>query len=552
MPYRSRSQDEIAARAETGLVADMVRQFADPYAFVRELVQNGIDASATELAVRAEMRHDGGVALSVRDDGVGMTREIIEGPLLTLFNSEKDQQQGKIGKYGIGFVSVFAVEPREVIVETWRSEGSWQLTLRPDHSYELATGADKSGSGTQVTLVIPPGDGDMEIHGHRMHAALVKWCRHARIPIQWTRQTHGEPIERERIDRPLEVTSPVVVEAETRGAHIIVGGSPGDDRDGSNELELADSFIGFYNHGLTLHETDAPPEDDLVGLRVKILSDSLQHTLSRDDVRRDRAYHRAIDDAIELSRGPLRTKLIAELKDAAATVAAGGDGRHYEQLLTIALRKPLSLSAKEVRVPLVEAIDGRHTMLAHECRWDNGRYARADRSSLATRTLASQGKPVVIANLASTNISLQLLFGGALTDVDVLVSVLPPVKLDGTAAALCAATRDALNATGTRIDVVELGECEGVTARAAVAAEQGTVVLLDRTAWPDWYANRRGGSIRLIAGHQAVSKALAMAERTSVKAAAALLARYLLVEARGEVSASDGEMLLMASLGADE
>ena len=49
----------------------MVRQFADRHAFLRELVQNGIDAGATRIDVRLERGPDGAVRTSVEDDGAG-------------------------------------------------------------------------------------------------------------------------------------------------------------------------------------------------------------------------------------------------------------------------------------------------------------------------------------------------------------------------------------------------------------------------------------------------------------------------------------------------
>src|SRR5512146_2494880 len=58
-PYRSgRALGAPDAAPEAGLVDEMVRQFADPYAFLRELAQNGIDAGATRIAVTIERDGD--------------------------------------------------------------------------------------------------------------------------------------------------------------------------------------------------------------------------------------------------------------------------------------------------------------------------------------------------------------------------------------------------------------------------------------------------------------------------------------------------------------
>src|SRR5262245_58781525 len=175
----------------------MVKQFADPYAFVRELVQNGIDAGAQTLEVSVE--HSGTTAaVSVRDDGKGMTRAIIEGPLLTLFFSEKEGDSTKIGKYGVGFVSVFAIEPDVVMVDTWRSEGAWRLSLQPDYSYELEALESRPGSGTEVTVVKTMEADAFELYVARVREALSRWCRHARLPIELTVRRRGGTSTSER------------------------------------------------------------------------------------------------------------------------------------------------------------------------------------------------------------------------------------------------------------------------------------------------------------------------------------------------------------------
>ncbi|MEZ4306676.1 MAG: ATP-binding protein [Polyangiaceae bacterium] len=59
-------------------------------------------------------------SVRVADDGCGMTLDIIESALLVLFRSTKDEDSTKIGKYGVGFMSVLAIDPSEVTIDTWR------------------------------------------------------------------------------------------------------------------------------------------------------------------------------------------------------------------------------------------------------------------------------------------------------------------------------------------------------------------------------------------------------------------------------------------------
>ncbi len=124
-PYRTEEREERAeAPRDPGIVGDVIAQFADPFAFLRELVQNAIDAGTDAVEVRIE--YDGGAGVtraSVRDRGEGMTREIIEEQLLVLFRSTKERDDTKIGKFGIGFASVLAPSPQVVVVQTARGGG---------------------------------------------------------------------------------------------------------------------------------------------------------------------------------------------------------------------------------------------------------------------------------------------------------------------------------------------------------------------------------------------------------------------------------------------
>ena len=142
-------------------VGQMVQQFADPYAFLRELVQNSIDAGATAVTVRLDAGDARGadytVALSVRDDGCGMDQDMITRCLLVLFRSSKDNDPTKIGKFGVGFFSVFAMRPQVVIVETGcdATQPGLKLSLRPDYTYDLEEHAPRRGRGPTTSPRAP-------------------------------------------------------------------------------------------------------------------------------------------------------------------------------------------------------------------------------------------------------------------------------------------------------------------------------------------------------------------------------------------------------------
>ena len=134
----------MAAANESDYVDDalelLVNQFADPLSFVRELVQNSIDAGSAEVEVSCSLQPDAGgehgtMVIRVDDFGDGMDRAIIDNRLTRLFASDKEDDLTKIGKFGIGFVSVFALQPDAVCLDTGRLGESWRVLFRKDRTF---------------------------------------------------------------------------------------------------------------------------------------------------------------------------------------------------------------------------------------------------------------------------------------------------------------------------------------------------------------------------------------------------------------------------------
>lgn len=381
-PYRSGpGQKGPDLDPEPGLVDEMVRQFADPHAFLRELVQNGIDAGATKLIVTVDRDGDGVVRTAVEDDGTGMARAIIEGPLLTLFQSSKESDSAKIGKYGVGFLSVFATKPErvEVRTRTGAADEAWVVTLFPDHSFELARDdAPLSGTGTIVTLVKGMEAEAFEEHATKAEASLVRWCRYAHLPILLNGKT---------INEPLDVEALVKVTLEENGARYVVGAAGGGTR------------IGFYNRGLTLFES-TEAEEGLSGVRVNIDAPTLSHTLSRDNVRRDAELRRVVRRAQALVRGALWQELAERIAAAAHDVATAPDATRVNQLdaLYAAAVAPAFQRATydDLVVPLVELHEGkRATTIGAVLAAKPAVIETAHESSALTRALAADGALVV-------------------------------------------------------------------------------------------------------------------------------------------------------------
>jgi molecular chaperone HtpG len=554
MAYRSRRAQPTADRPESGLVADMVRQFADPYAFLRELVQNGIDAGARRLVVRVARAPDGAGSISVEDDGCGMTRAIIEGPLLTLFSSGKEGDSTKIGRYGVGFVSVFAIEPEVVLVETWREAESWLVRLYPDHNYELVELPARSGSGTAVTLRKPMDDAALADALARTRTALVRWCRHAFVPIVLAGPgVRGD--DGERIDRPLDLTAPVSVTERDGEEQFLVAPAP-----------RGESFAGFYNKGLTLLESSEPPRPSLHGIAFKVLSPRLAHTISRDGVRHDEHYHRLILTVERLVREDLPAALGRELEQAAARVAADGDletEKRYAELCTAVSHAPLELDDHLVPVPLCDALRASGgaerapaTTLKEALRVGEGiSLLHARGPTPLTAALAQDGRPVL--RLATAE-ALQALAArapaAAIEPAAIRWLLFEPVEEHASDRRLCKELARRLEAGGASLASVALarvaaGGAPRVGAVTVLGGKRGTRRLLSRAdaeRWPKSWLRR--AHLLLVVGTEAVARARRLAAADAATAAG-LLARLLLLEQWGTLELATTERLLRARAG---
>ncbi|WP_438025824.1 ATP-binding protein [Sorangium sp. So ce233] len=564
-PYRSFREDRAAAPAPPpGPVADMVQQFADPYAFLRELVQNGMDAGARKITVRIEML-PGACATSVTDDGSGMSREDIEGPLLTLFSSSKEGDASKIGKYGVGFVSVFAVQPEHVDVETWRDGQAWLLRLRSDTSYELEDGGPREGSGTRVTLLQRLGRARERRHAQRAQAALRRWCRHAQCEITLSIADHEGDSRTSvaRIDTPLSIAAPVSVTASEDETTFVVGPSAGAqhlDQPAAASRAAAEhgqSFAGFYNRGLTLFETADELFSGLSGVRFKVMSPRLQHTLSRDNVRRDDAFWEAIARVRELVKGPLRRELAARLPQAAAAAAAGAGAAAYVAMLEAALTPPTALDPDEIPFPLASPVEGDRTRAGLRA-LAPGRAPLlvAARPDALTEAMAQSGLPVVLCNHPATGTLLQRCFPAARIEearaAYLLVREEPESAREGDAA-LLHVVAEALARAGHGVARVSLCQIEGaLRQRGAIllpSGERSARGSPHRSCHAARDVVRRAARFR--AGNalylNVASDTVALARRRAAVdpvTAGNLLARALLVEAKGPLDPDDSDRLL--------
>jgi molecular chaperone HtpG len=322
-PYRdSLGGEGHDAPRDRGIVGDVIAQFADPYAFYRELIQNAIDAGSPEIVVELQYeRNDKRMRVSVRDKGEGMTREIIENQLLVLFRSTKENDRTKIGKFGIGFSSVLAPDPEVVVISTSRDGKRLTCHLYRDLSYELFDGGRATHTGTSIELEISMTEDRVQPFFRASEHALVKWCRHASVPIELVIHDRGDKTSK-RIDRPLDIEGAILEVRRTLddGALTVLAGV----------TAAPTPYLGFFNHGLMLAELDT---EEVGKVSVKVQDSRLGHTLSRDNVRRDRNYDRALATVREVVGEELPARAAVRLRELAESDNHAEYGRLVDALI---------------------------------------------------------------------------------------------------------------------------------------------------------------------------------------------------------------------------
>ena len=156
-----------------GLV-DLLSQhlYASPRVYVRELLQNAVDAITAARGVGGdggmvlieppEVTGDG--TLRISDDGVGLTEAQVHEFLATIGRSSKRDELGFarhefLGQFGIGLLSCFMVADEIRVITRSGASPTVVWTGRSDGSYEVAPAGieqQRQAPGTTVTLVPRP------------------------------------------------------------------------------------------------------------------------------------------------------------------------------------------------------------------------------------------------------------------------------------------------------------------------------------------------------------------------------------------------------------
>jgi molecular chaperone HtpG len=215
--------------------------YASPRVYVRELLQNAVDAiTATgELSSGAVTVTTGADQLQITDNGIGLTEAQVHELLATIGRSSKRDELGFarhefLGQFGIGLLSCFLVAD-EIRVHTCRAGADPVLwTGYSDGRYEVRPG-DEREPGTTVTLLPRRGSEQLlsgttvrelaelygsllpvtvEVDGARVTAGEVPWTRGHGDLTSYAQQVFGF--------RPFDVIDLNVPEAGLTGVAFVL------------------------------------------------------------------------------------------------------------------------------------------------------------------------------------------------------------------------------------------------------------------------------------------------------------------------------------------
>ncbi len=197
--------------------------YSDHEIFLRELVSNAVDATQKlktlssageakgelgDLTIQVEVNKKK-KTITVRDRGIGMTREEVEKYInqIAFSSAEEFVEQFKnksqaeanaiIGHFGLGFYSAFMVAEKVELFTLSYREGAQPVKWECDGSPEYTiTDTKKAERGTEIVLHIDKENEDF-LEEYKIRELLNKYCKFLPVPIQFGTRKEEEPIEGE-------------------------------------------------------------------------------------------------------------------------------------------------------------------------------------------------------------------------------------------------------------------------------------------------------------------------------------------------------------------
>lgn len=539
MSERKRSTEgRSSAVGAADALETLVNQFSDPLVFLRELVQNSLDAASTRIDV--DFAFDGHelMTIAIADNGEGMNEGIIDRYLLTLFSSTKENDLTKIGKFGVGFVSIFAIAPDLIVLDTGQAGESWRLIFHPNRKYEKRT-LSEPVEGTTIALhkrVTNAEFADIQRRGKR---TVAYWCKYAEAEIL----VDGEPI-----GEPFGVRAHLSCIYDEPGTSIAIGFADTGNNDDATSRPLpgvasdgaSQPIFGFYNRGLTLVESREPPNPEsrearfLAGLSVRVKSRYLEHTLTRDNVRQDENYAKAMKRVRKHVEGALRTRLLEHLQALAKHVAGEVEdpgAPNFDTALRYARLPSMALHESAAHAKILPTIHGDLVSVDDVRRANSptGTPLRASERSPVTACLRELNVPVVL-DRPAIRAHLNAIVDGIERDEDGEVSrvatqvliTAQPIELSEQRAACVREAARLLRTAKVKFERLMVGDLAYpgsiVATRLYIRQEQAfELTVPGRDDQVTWLGGAR--DIVLNQAHSLVSNALVLAEKNTALAA---------------------------------
>jgi len=179
--------------------------YSDHEIFLRELISNAVDATQKlkTLASVGEFKGEIGDTtilvkldskagtLTISDSGIGMTADEIEKYInqIAFSGAEeflakyKNQANGIIGHFGLGFYSSFMVSDKvEIVTRSWKDDAKavkWSCNGSPDYNLEET---ERENRGTDIILYINEESKEF-LEDSRIDGLLKKYCRYLPVSI---------------------------------------------------------------------------------------------------------------------------------------------------------------------------------------------------------------------------------------------------------------------------------------------------------------------------------------------------------------------------------
>ncbi|WP_284240694.1 HSP90 family protein [Paenibacillus glycanilyticus] len=191
--------------------------YSDPGVFVRELLQNGVDAVTarkrlghqTEGKVSVEL-FPSSHTISFMDNGIGLTQTEIEQFLARIGSTTKQADQDSaddfIGQFGVGLLSCFVMSDEIVLITRSALEGdSLEWRGKPDGTYVINKLQRTVPIGTTVFLKMKP-EYEEYAEWYKMYELLERYGKYLETPIVLTEDKDSRLINDStppwRMDKP--------------------------------------------------------------------------------------------------------------------------------------------------------------------------------------------------------------------------------------------------------------------------------------------------------------------------------------------------------------